>query len=167
MGITVRKFREKDIPDMVRIWNEVVEEGVAFPQVEYLTLETGKAFFEEQSWCGVAQEEGSGKILGLYILHPNNVGRCGHICNASFAVSSEARGKQIGRRLVEDCMTQAARLGFAILQFNAVVAANTPARRLYENLGFVQLGVIPGGFRMKDGHYEDIVLYYKLLQQEI
>lgn len=166
MEITVRKFQEKDIPDMVRIWNEVVEEGVAFPQTEYLTLETGKAFFEEQSWCGVAQETESRKILGLYILHPNNVGRCGHICNASFAVSSEARGKQIGRRLMDDCLEQAARLGFAILQFNAVVASNILARKLYEKVGFVQLGVIPGGFRMKDGHYEDIVLYYYLLQRK-
>jgi hypothetical protein len=30
-------------------------------------------------------------------------------------------------------------------------------------LGFVQLGVIPGGFRMDD-RYEDIVLYYHTLQ---
>lgn len=31
---------------------------------------------------------------------------------------------------------------------------------LYERLGFQQLGVIPKGFRMKDGHYEDICPYY-------
>lgn len=153
---------------MVRIWNEIVEEGTAFPQTEFLTEETGKTFFDEQSWCGVAQEAESEEILGLYILHPNNVGRCGQICNASFAVSSEARGKQIGRELVKDCLLQAPRLGFNILQFNAVVASNTPARKLYENLGFVQLGVIPEAFRMKDGHYEDIVLYYhRLLQDQI
>ena len=54
-------------------------------------------------------------------------------------------------------------ISFGILQFNAVVASNTPARNLYQQLGFVQLGVIPGGFRMKDGHFEDIVLYYHLL----
>ena len=40
--------------------------------------------------------EEDGKIFGLYILHPNNVGRCGHICNASYAVSSDARGRHIG-----------------------------------------------------------------------
>lgn len=67
---------------------------------------------------------------------------------------------------MDDCLEQAARLGFAILQFNAVVASNILARKLYEKVGFVQLGVIPGGFRMKDGHYEDIVLYYYLLQRK-
>jgi len=43
------------------------------------------------------------------------------------------------------------------------VRTNTYARRLYEKLGFVQLGIIPGGFRMPDGHYEDIVPYYHTL----
>lgn len=31
MEIIVRAWEERDIPDMVRIWNEVVEEGIAFP----------------------------------------------------------------------------------------------------------------------------------------
>ena len=58
---------------------------------------------------------------------------------------------------------KAAELGFKIMQFNAVVAANHPALHLYEKLGFVRLGTIPGGFHMKDGHYEDIVLFYHTL----
>lgn len=44
-----------------------------------------------------------------------------------------------------------------------VVASNVHARHLYERLGFVQLGTIPGGFRMKDGSYEDICPYYHVL----
>ncbi len=69
-----------------------------------------------------------------------------------------------GRRLVEDSLKQASRLKFRIMQFNAVVKENYRARKLYESLGFVQLGSIPGGFRMKDGHLADIVLYYYLLE---
>jgi len=37
--------------------------------------------------------------------------------------------------------------------------SNIHARHLYERLGFAQLGTIPGGFRMKDGHYENICPY--------
>ena len=143
---------------MIRIWNEVVEEGIAFPQEELLSVETGKQFFASQSYCAIAEE--SGRIYGLYILHPNNVGRCGHISNASYAVSSESRGKHIGELLVKDSLIQAKKLGFGILQFNAVVESNVHARHLYERLGFVQLGTIPGGFRMKDGHFENICPYY-------
>ena len=159
--MNIRAFESKDLPSMIEIWNEVVIEGIAFPQEETLDEVTGKAFFESQSYTGVAEDDGV--IVGLYILHPNNVGRCGHICNASYAVSSGLRGKHIGEKLVLDCMQQAKRLGYKILQFNAVVESNIHARHLYERLGFVQLGTIPGGFRMKDGHYENICPYYHTL----
>ncbi len=154
----VREYVQDDLKDMIRIWNEVVEEGTAFPQEEYLDMESGAEFFSSQSYTGVAEEDG--KVLGLYILHPNNIGRCGHICNASYAVASEARGRHIGEKLVTDCLKKGRELGFRVLQFNAVVESNIHARHLYERLGFIQLGTIPGGFRMKDGHYENICPYY-------
>ena len=156
----VRKYEPRDLHEMIRIWNEVVEEGIAFPQEECLTADAGAAFFAAQTHAAVAQGE-DGKIYGLYILHPNNVGRCGHISNASYAVSADSRGKHIGELLVTDCLAQARAHGFGILQFNAVVESNVHARHLYERLGFRQLGTIPGGFRMKDGHYENICPYYR------
>lgn len=91
MSITVREYGENDINGMISVWNEVVRDGVAFPQTEELDFESGKKFFAEQTCCPVATDE-NGEILGMYILHPNNVGRCGHICNASYAVSSSSRG---------------------------------------------------------------------------
>lgn len=157
----IREFTDKDISQMVKIWNEVVEEGIAFPQEDFLDERSGKDFFGEQSYTGVAEDDND--ITGLYILHPNNIGRCGHICNASYAVSSRCRGQHIGERLVTDCLEKAKELGFKVLQFNAVVESNIHARHLYERLGFIQLGTIPGGFRMKDGQYENICPYYHLL----
>lgn len=154
----VRAYKADDIPAMIDIWNEVVQDGIAFPQEEPLDKQSGAVFFAEQTHCGVAVEDG--RVLGLYILHPNNVGRCGHIANASYAVSSEARNKGAGKLLVEDSMAQGRAHGFRVLQFNAVVATNAGARHLYEKLGFVQLGTIPGGFRMPDGTYADICPYY-------
>ena len=156
--MTIRKYTEKDLNAMIAIWNEVVEDGIAFPQEELLTEKTGAEFFGSQTYCGVAEE--NGKVFGLYILHPNNIGRCGHICNASYAVSKASRGKHIGELLVKDCLVQAKKCGYGVLQFNAVVESNIHARHLYERLGFVQLGTIPNGFRMKDGHFENICPYY-------
>ncbi len=156
--MVVRKYTEYDLHEIIRIWNEVVEDGVAFPQEDLLDIESGSEFFASQSYTGVAEEDG--KVFGLYILHPNNVGRCGHICNASYAVSRDARGRHIGEQLVIDCLEKGKKLGFRVLQFNAVVESNSHARHLYERLGFKQLGTIPGGFRMKDGHYENICPYY-------
>ena len=154
----VRGYTKNDLCDLIRIWNEVVEDGVAFPQEELLDEESGAQFFASQSFVGVAELDG--RVAGLYILHPNNVGRCGHIANASFAVARDARGRRLGEALVADCLEKTKALGFRIMQFNAVVESNAAARRLYERLGFIQLGTIPGGFRMKDGHFENICPYY-------
>ena len=131
--IIIRKYTEKDVPAMCGIWNEVVEEGVAFPQEETLNEKNGADFFASQTYCAVAEETESGKTVGLHI----------------------------GELLVKDCLAQARLAGFKILQFNAVVATNIHARHLYERLGFIQLGTIKGGFRMKDGHLEDICPYYR------
>ena len=161
MAVMIRGFSEEDLGAMVSIWNEVVEEGIAFPQEETLSLSSGRAFFSSQTRSAVAVMDGM--IAGLYILHPNNVGRCGHICNCSFAVSGTLRGLHIGESLVRDAMESARKEGFRIMQFNAVVRTNVHARHLYERLGFTPLGMIPGGFRMRDGHYEDIVPYYSIL----
>lgn len=106
MEIQVRAYTRADLPDLIRIWNEVVEDGVAFPQEDLLDASSGADFFAEQTYTAVAEERQTGRICGLYILHPNNVGRCGHICNASYAVERTARGLHIGEKLVSDCLKQ-------------------------------------------------------------
>ncbi len=162
MALTIVEYEKKYIAGAVEVWNEVVADGIAFPQEELLDELSGDEFFTGQSFTGLALDE-SGVVIGLYILHPNNVGRCGHISNASYAVSSAVRGRHIGEKLVLHSLTKGRELGFKILQFNAVVASNIHARHLYKRLGFVELGVLPGGFRMPDGTYADIVPHYHLL----
>ena len=163
MGIVIREYQTEDVTAAITIWNQVVEDGVAFPQEENLTEETGDAFFKEQTYTGIAVNTDNNEIVGLYILHPNNVGRCGHICNASYAVKSTVRGQGVGKAIVTDCLEKAKEIGFRVLQFNAVVKSNTTALALYKKLGFTQLGTIPGGFLNKDGVYEDIIVHYKEL----
>ena len=114
MNIEVRAYTDNDIEAMVTIWNQVVEDGEAFPQEECLTQESGTAFFAEQTYCGVAEDMDTGRIYGMYILHPNNVGRCGHICNASYAVDRESRGLHIGEKLVSDCPAQGKAHGYRV-----------------------------------------------------
>ena len=146
---------------MTDIWNDIVEAADSFPGDTRLSLREAEEMFAAQtaSVCACLGEE----ILGLYILHPNNIGRCAHVANASYGVKKGCRGMGVGRKMVEHSLATAKEYGFKGLQFNAVVATNTAARRLYERLGFRQLGVIPGGFRMKDGGYADICPYYRVL----
>ncbi len=158
MTITIRPFKQSDIPDLITIWNKIVEEGNAFPQEEYLTEKTGLDFFSSQTLTAAALI--NNEISGLYILHPNNVGRCSHIANASYAVKTGCRGMGVGEALVRHSLLEAKNHGFRILQFNAVVASNLSALKLYKKLGFTQLGIIPGGFRMSTTKYADIIPHY-------
>lgn len=158
--LKIEEFKKEYVKDAIAIWNDIVEDGIAFPQKEALDEKSGTEFFNSQSFTGIAIDTDSNEVVGLYILHPNNVGRCGHISNASYAVKKSKRGMHIGEFLVKDCLAKAKEIGFKILQFNAVVVTNTSALKLYAKLGFTQLGIIPNGFLMKDGTYEDIIPHY-------
>ncbi len=163
MSIEIKEYSKEDIKEAIAIWNEVVIDGVAFPQITTLDETTGDEFFKSQSYTGLAYDSDNNEILGLYILHPNNIGRCGHIANTSYAVSKHARGKHVGESIVKDSLVKAKSLGFKILQFNAVVKSNTVALNLYKKLGFTQLGEIPNGFKLDNGNYETIIPHYKTL----
>ena len=138
--VYIREFLKEDAKDAAAIWNKVVEDGVAFPQLETLSVKEAEKFFGSQDFTGIAFDTDTGEIAGLYILHPNNIGRCGHIANASYAVRTDYRGKHFGEAIVSHSLKKAAELGFKLMQFNAVVAANHPALHLYEKLGFKQEG---------------------------
>jgi L-amino acid N-acyltransferase YncA len=160
MKIALRPIEKADMPQATAIWNAVVEEGDSFPGDDVLSEAEAWDMFcaQTETVCAVMGDE----IVGVYILHPNNIGRCAHIANASYAVKAQVRGQGIGRLLVEDCMSRAKKDGFRGLQFNAVVASNTAAIALYLKLGFKVLGTVTGGYRDKDGQYRDTLIFLKM-----
>lgn len=54
----------------MEIWNEVVRDGIAFPQVEELTEQEANDFFLSQSYTGIAEDDETGEVVGLYIPSP-------------------------------------------------------------------------------------------------
>ena len=99
----IRPYEEKGRPTMTAIWNEVVAAGVAFPQTEPLTLEEARSFFASQAHSAIAETD-SGEVAGPCILHPDHIGRCGHIANASCAASSARQGEHLGEARIRDCL---------------------------------------------------------------
>ena len=65
MKIVIREYKENDLIEMIKIWNEIVEEGNAFPQEESLNFESGVSPFSEHTSTKVAVDIGSEKINGL------------------------------------------------------------------------------------------------------
>lgn len=147
-NMEIIKYNKKYLEEAMCIWNNIIEDGIYFPQIDVLKdLEEADKYFSSQDYTGLAIEEE--KVYGVYILHPNNIGRCVHICNASYAVDKNIRGKGVGEALVRDCIKQGAKLGYKILQFNAVVLSNEAAHRLYKKIGFNEIGIVKKAILIK------------------
>ena len=116
-------------------------------------MKTIEAFWVQVSVLVVATVDG--QVIGGYHLKPNFVGRADHIANGGYALAGTWRGRGIGRMLVEDSIARAPLLGFDAIQFNLVFASN-PARSLYEDLGWREIGRIPEAV---DGG--DAVIYWR------
>ena len=50
MSIRIEELGAGTLPGAARVWNQVVEDGEAFPQLDYLEGEKAAAFFAEQSF---------------------------------------------------------------------------------------------------------------------
>jgi L-amino acid N-acyltransferase YncA len=107
--------------------------------------------------------ESSGRIVGTYILRPNQSGGGSHVANAAFMVAPVARGRGIGRAMAEHCLTEGRRLGFRAMQFNFVVSTNDPALRLWQKLGFKIVGTLPDAFRHPEKGYVDVYVMFRSL----
>lgn len=163
MEFIIRTVEEKDMHQVMNLCNEIIEEGNSLPWNVPFDERTIREMVSAQSavFCACRGDE----VLGFYILHPNNIGRCGHIANASYGVTGESRGLGVGRELVLHSLERAKELGFIAMQFNAVVSTNIRAITLYQKLGFEEIGRVKNGFLLKDETYVDTVLFYKSLQR--
>lgn len=159
MDIEMRPLSQVDLKQAIKIWNDIIEEANSFPGDQVLGEVEAATMFAQQTEtvCARCGDE----VVGLYILHPNNIGRCGHIANASFGVKPEYRGQGIGRLLVEDCLKRSQENHFKGLQFNAVVSTNYSAITLYLKLGFKIIGTIKEGYRLEDNRFVDTLIFLK------
>jgi ribosomal protein S18 acetylase RimI-like enzyme len=158
MDISFRTYKKEEVTYLKEIWNDILEDGIAFPgDIPY--DETGfEKMLKDQTAviCILVDQE----VAGYFILHPNNIGRCGHIANASYAISKKYRGQKLAEPLVKKSIEQAKEAGFRGIQFNAVVAGNLAAIHTYQKIGFAMIGTIPKGFRLKNGEYSDMHIMY-------
>lgn len=158
---TFRAYEKNDVPKMTEIWNAILRDGEAFPGETMLTEKDFEQMLAEQSavTCMVVD----GELAGYYVLHPNNIGRCSHVANASYCLDKAFRGKGLAGELVAHSLQEAKELGFLGMQFNAVVVQNHAAIHTYQKQGFQIVGTIPNGFRLKDDSYSDMHVMYRKL----
>jgi GNAT superfamily N-acetyltransferase len=147
-----------DHAELFAAYSEIVRSKEGFPHASPLSREDFDDYWIAHS-SAVWIARAGGKLVGAYYLKPNFVGKAAHIANAGYFVVESHRRKGLGRAMVEHSLPEARRLGFDALQFNLVFASN-PARALYRQLGFMEVGRIPAAV---DG--EDAIIYWRSLEE--
>ncbi|MCI0745168.1 MAG: GNAT family N-acetyltransferase [Verrucomicrobia subdivision 3 bacterium] len=160
--VKIRSASRQDGNAIWAIFESVAATGDAFVFEADTPKEEALAFwFQAGSHAYVA--ENAGKVVGSYLIKPNQPGRGSHVANAAYMVAPTSRGLKIGREMGKHSLREAARLGFRAMQFNIVVSSNEPAVRLWQSLGFEIVGTLPGAFRHADKGFVDAYVMYRIL----
>ncbi len=160
--LNIRSATEADNEAIWEIFHEVIAAGDTYAFDPQMSREDALAYwFSENMQTYVAEKDK--KIVGTYILRPNQGGAGSHVANAAFMVVPNAHGQGIGRAMGEHCLSDACRLGFRAIQFNFVVSTNESAIRLWKQLGFEIVGTLPKAFRHPQKGYVDVYVMFRSL----
>lgn len=174
-ALHLRRATEADWPALWAIMEPVVRAGDAYcwdtglsedqAQTEWLApADPTMRVYVAETVAGAESPDGAGVgriVVGTAQLHANRGGGGSHVANASFLVASDASGRGVGRALAAHILAQARQQGYRAMQFNAVVATNTRAVRLWESLGFRILTTVPGAFRHPDEGFVGLHIMFR------
>jgi L-amino acid N-acyltransferase YncA len=151
--LLIRRLEQRDWPAV----NAIFEEGIA----------TGTATFETeapswQRWDGahlplrlVAEEEG--EVVGWAALAPYSDRECYQgVAESSVYVAAAARGRGVGRTLIERLVHDSEQAGFWTL-LAGIFPENETSLRLHRNCGFREVGTHRRLGRLH-GEWKDVVL---------
>lgn len=156
--ITFQKFNKQFIHELKKIWNQAIMDDLVLPTQYPFTTEEFYSYLNKQTASYYMSV--NDQIVGLYILHPNIEGRGSHIANASYVIGGKFRGNGFGEILVSHSLEKARENGFSAMQYNAVLATNISAMKIYKKLGFIVIGTIPSGYKINNTVYVDTKIMY-------
>jgi L-amino acid N-acyltransferase YncA len=160
--ITIRKAEEADFDAIWRIFQQVVRRGDTYTYDPETTREQSHSIWMSSGHTTyVACVED--RVVGTYILKPNQPGRGSHVANAGYMVSADERGKGVGRAMCEHSLEEARGMGFHAMQFNMVVSTNESAVALWKKVGFSIVGTLPRAYRHRELGLVDAYVMHRFL----
>ena len=160
--IKITPATEKDFAEIWRIFQSVIVKGDTYVNRAETTKDEARAkWMSKSAKTFIAKIDG--KILGAYLLKPNQVDRGSHIGNASYIVDENCRGLGVGKALALHSIHFAKEAGYKAIQFNFVVSTNSAAIKLWQSVGFRIIGTIPQAFNHKDLGYVDAYIMFREL----
>lgn len=161
-AVTIKPAGRESFPRVWPILEPVIREGVTYPLPADLgAAEAAEYWFAPGNRVFIAEEGES--AVGTYYLRANQRGGGAHVANAGFMTAPASRGRGVARAMAAHALETAATLGFAAMQFNFVISSNERAVRLWRDLGFLIVGVLPGAFRLPQGRLVDVLVMHRPL----
>lgn len=160
--MNIRKANLRDYDAVWNIFSSVIKTGDTYvfdPETPVEDLQ--KIWFASHMETFVAEEDG--KVLGTYIIKPNQPDLGSHIANSSYMIHPNAQGKGLGKLLCQHSLEYAKEAGYHAIQFNIVVSTNQAAIALWKKFGFEIIGTTPDGFHHKLLGLVDTYIMYKKL----
>lgn len=159
--MTIRLARTSDAADIAAIWNPIIRDTLITFTTKEKTVPLLSAHISERQGAFWVAEE-AGKVLGFVTYGPFRTGP-GYAATVEHTVilSPQARGRGLGRSLMEKAMKQAASQGLHVM-VGGVSAANPEGLAFHEALGFAQTGRLPQVGR-KNGQWLDLIFVQKTL----
>ena len=163
MVVNLYPFAASDWPPVWEVIAPVFRLGETYAFSPQITeAEAYRAWVEIPQAVYVAKDQ-QDMVLGTYYIKPNQAALGAHVCNCGYIVSEQARGLGVASLMCQHSQQEARRLGFRAMQFNLVVSSNEGAVRLWQKLGFVIAGTLPGAFKHHALGYVDAYVMYKQL----
>lgn len=146
----IRKAVPKDIEQASLLYDKVtlyLENNINYPSwihKVYPSSETAEKGIRDGSLFVC---EADGKLVGVFLLNTDpdgdysegawtaEIAEGEYMVIHALAVDPEHKGQGIGKRMVKFCLDYAKENGYRAIRLDAV-PKNTPARRMYESMGF-------------------------------
>lgn len=157
----IRPARAGDFDAMWGMFKQAIATQDALPFAGTFEVETFRAHWLQAQTPYVAVLED--RVVGMYKMGPNFPDLGAHVASATYVVDAAARGRGVGRALVEHSLERARAEGFLAMQFNYVVSTNGPAVALYRKLGFAVVGTLPEAFRHRESGLVDVFVMHRFL----
>lgn len=162
MRTTVRKATAVDIPAMVTIYNQGIEDRVATFETRRRTPEDIQKWFDGRHPIVVVEKDDT--VIGFAVTYPYSARQCyAGIAEFSVYVEREHHGQGIGKAAMIALLSAAEKAGFWKL-LSRVFPENEASLRLLRSLGFREVGIYKKHAQL-DGIWRDVVIVEYLIRK--
>ncbi|MBP6217975.1 MAG: GNAT family N-acetyltransferase [Oligoflexales bacterium] len=135
LGLSFGEYQADDHKNLCEIFRDVVETGGQFPYKDSSAAEFNLRFLDSQSTTYVCRNADMKVIAGFYLRkNPSDDPR--RVANAAYMIHRSARGKGLGKLLVEMSLLLAQTQDYQAMVYNMVYSQNLAAVSLYKKFGF-------------------------------